>query len=423
MSDDRGAFFRQSTWMLVATIGGSAFMFLVQFIAQRYMPKDPVSDETQFSLFMALLNALAQMAIPALGLQTVFAQQAGAATTEERHRELVGTVRGVLKALFAVWLLFALLALVFQKRLLVIYNIPNPAALWFTVCAAFLAMATPVFGGLLQGRQDFFWFGWNSIFNGVGRLTAVVILVVVLGFEAAGAMAGVFAGLIASFVLFTWRTQPSWRGAAAPVKWWSWLRRVIPLTIGLGTFTYLLTHDPIVVQAAFKNSGGYNAARIVGTALVFLTTPLSAVMFPKIARSHALSEKSNVLMQALGAAGLLGALAALACTFFPELPLRVMSGNKFIDSAPLVPWFAWCMLPLAVANVLMNNLFARERYAVVPWLLAVAIGYGITLEYRHASFLQVIQTLGFFGVLLVGVCVVFTLLTPTQRTTASQQAN
>jgi hypothetical protein len=55
---------------------------------------------------------------------------------------------------------------------------------------------------------------------------------------------------------------------------------------------------------------------------------------------------------------------------------------------------------------------ARERYAAVPWLVLVAIGYGIALQYHHDSFTAVIKTLGVFGLLLVAVCVVFTVWTP-----------
>jgi O-antigen/teichoic acid export membrane protein len=417
VKEDRHAFFRQSSWMMLATIAGSGFMFLVQIIAQR-MPKDAITGETEYSLFAALLNALAQMSIPALGLQTVFAQQAGAATTPQLQRELASTVRGVVKVLFAIWVLMFVLALLFQQRLLTQYKIANSAALWFTIGAVLCSLLTPVFGGLMQGRQDFVWFGWNTMFNGFSRFAAVLVLVVFLGFQAAGAITGVFAGLVMSLAVFAWRTNLIWRGEAAPVKWREWLSNVVPLTLGLGTFQFMLTRDPIVVQREFVDAGGYNAARLVGVALVLINTPIALVMFPKIARSHALSEKSNVLAQALGAVGVIGALSALACTLFPKLPLLVMSGQKFIASANLVPWIAWCMLPLGVANVLMNNLFARKQYAVVPWLLAVAIGYGVALEYRHATFLQVMQTLGIFSVLLAAVCVVFTLRAPSARPTS-----
>ena len=400
--------------MLMATLVGGAFMFLVQVAAQRYMPRH--GAESQFGQFMALMNALAQMAIPALGLQTVFAQQAGATVTDQQKRELAGTVRGVINVLFVLWLVVVVLAQIFERRLVANYNIENPTALWFAVDAALLAMISPIFGGVLQGRQDFVWYGWIAILNGAGRLVAVIVLIVLLHCEAAGAMAGVLGGLFLSLWFYGWRTRGAWSGETAPIQWKPWIKRVVPLTVALGAYTYMLTHDPIVVQRVFAETSGYNAARVVGVALVFLTTPLAAVMFPKIARSHALSEKTNVLIQALGATGLIGALAAVACMLVPELPLRMISGQTYLSSAPLVPWFAWCMLPLAIANVLINNLLARQRFAVVPWLLAIAVGYTVTLNYIHPSYVAVIQTLGVFSTLLVVVCVVFTLLAPRQVT-------
>jgi O-antigen/teichoic acid export membrane protein len=412
VKESRFTFFRQSGWMLFATLGGGAFMFLVQFAAQRYLPENPQTHETQLGVFLTLRNALAQMAIPALGLQTVFAHQAVAAVTEEKKRELAATVRGVAKVLLAIWLCLLLLAFLFQQQLLVSYKVSNPAALWLTLSAALVAMLSPIFAGLLQGRQDFFWFGWAAILGGFTCFAATLVLVVGLHFEAAGIMAALFASTSMGLLIYAWRTQSFWRERPSSFKWMDWLRRVVPLTLGLATFTYVFTQDMLVVQQYFTNTDGYGAARTVGAALVFLTTPLGAVLFPKVVRSHALSEKTTVLGQALGATGLIGVCAALACTAFPELPLRVLSKERFIGSAALVPWFAWCMLPLAVANVLTNNLLARERYAAVPWLVAVAAGYGLTLRYTHTSPLAVIQTLGVFGVLLVLVCVVFTVRQP-----------
>ena len=411
MKEGRFTFFRQSGWMLIATVTSGAFMTLVQAAAQQ-MPKNPVTGNTEYGVFSALINALAQLAIPALGLQTVFAQQAVAATDDAKRAALVGTVRGVVKVLAVFWIVIALLAVIFRERLLTDYKIINPLALWMTLAVALVSILNPVFAGLLQGRQNFLWFGWATILNGVGRFAAVAVLVVWLHKQAAGAMAGVLAGSILTLGIFIWKTSAEWRGPAAPFDWGGWLRKVIPLTLGLASFTYMFTQDMITVQKFFAtNTDDYGAARIVGTALVFLTAPLAAVMFPKIVRSAALSEKSTVLAQALGATGFIGACAALACTFLPELPLRVLR-SQFIDSAWLVPYFAWGMLPLAIANVLINNLLARQRFEAVPWIVAVAAAYGITLRYSHASFTGVIKTLGLFGLLLVAVCVVSTIRQP-----------
>ena len=131
-------------------------------------------------------------------------------------------------------------------------------------------------------------------------------------------------------------------------------------------------------------------------------------MFPKLVRSAATAQKTDVLKQVLGITLLLGGLAALGCTIMPSLPLRLIYKKEIVDIAtPLVPWFGWCMLPLTLSNVLINSLMARGRFAAVPWLVLVAIGYGVSLYFHHDSFKTVIGTLGIFGLLMVGVCVLF----------------
>ena len=118
---------------------------------------------------------------------------------------------------------------------------------------------------------------------------------------------------------------------------------------------------------------------MIGRALMFLVAPMTMVMFPKIVQAAARAEKTDVLAQAIGATALLGGGAALFCTFFGDIPLRIVQGAKYIAAAPLIPWFTWCMLPLTVSNVLVNNLMARQRYGMVPWLVGVAAAYCGTL--------------------------------------------
>ena len=104
---------------------------------------------------------------------------------------------------------------------------------------------------------------------------------------------------------------------------------------------------------------------------------------------------------------------------FPALPLKILYSDAFLTIQPLVPWFAWCMLPLTLANVLVNNLLARGRFQVVPWLVGVALSYGGTLAWlgysgrlvqmeQLAAFRLVIQILGAFSLILLAVGAWFT---------------
>ena len=207
-----------------------------------------------------------------------------------------------------------------------------------------------------------------------------------------------------------WFSRDCFRGAAAPMNWPAWLARVVPLTLGLGVSTFMLGADMIFVRRFFPpaQTGYYAAPGMIGRALFYFTAPLTQVMFPKIARSKALGEETSALKLTLVLTALAAGGAALGCTLFPSLPVRLIYDKSFLAiSSPLVPWFTWCMVPLTLSTVLINNLMARSRFAAVPWLLAVAVSYGLTLYFRHDTFKSVILTVGLFGLILFGVCVWF----------------
>ena len=194
-----------------------------------------------------------------------------------------------------------------------------------------------------------------------------------------------------------------------------------------------MTVDMIVVRSIFgaDQTGFYSAAGVLGRALAYFTTPMALVMFPKIVQSAARAERTDVLVQALGVTALLGGAGALFCTLFPSVPLRIMYDESFLIIKPLVPWFAWCVLPLTLANVLINNLLARSRFGVVPWLVALALGYAAALILiagklnsgdNLAAFKTIVRVLGSFGLLALLISVWFTWRTTEHGTEPSRTA-
>jgi O-antigen/teichoic acid export membrane protein len=412
-------FFRQSGWMMFASTASGALMWAVHPIVTRAMPKE------EYGVFTTLLQVVTLMAIPAGGLQPVIARQQAAAITEQQQRVVASEFRAVVKAIFFIWLAMAAAAGVFWPQALAGLKIVNPAALAMTVMIGLAAMWMPLVMGILQGRQNFLWLGWTSILNGVGRFSLICIIVLIFHGWAAGAMGAVFLGMAALIVIGGWQVRDVWKIEGTQVQWKNWLARVIPLTLGLGAAQFMLGADMIFTQKFFpaEQTGLYAVAGTIGRALIFFTQPLTLVMFPKLARSAATGEKSHALALALGATIFAGGCAAIACTLFPSLPLLIMGGKKYLVAAPLVPWFAWCMLPLTLAFVLVNSLMARAKFAAVPWLVLVAVGYAITLSavgqhfgtlagtqpgFCEAGFRAMIQTLGIFNLLLLGVCAWFT---------------
>ncbi len=328
--------------------------------------------------------------------------------------------RAVWKVLFFAWLLIAVAAGIAAPQILTALKIHNPAALGVTVAISLAALWMPLVSGMLQGQQNFFWLGWTNILNGVGRLGLIALIILVFHGWAAGAMTAVFVGMVVVIIIGCWQVREVWKIETTRVEWKNWLGRVVPLTLGLGAAQFMLSADMIFTQKFFPadQTGFYAAAGMIGRALVFFTQPLTLVMFPKIARSSATGEKSHALVLALGATVFAGACAAIACTLLPWLPLRIIYDKSYLVAAPLVPWFAWCMLPLTLSFVLVNSLMACSKFRSVPWLVLVAVAYAVTLSFvgqrassladTQAGLRMMIQTLGVFNLVLFGVCAWFT---------------
>jgi hypothetical protein len=78
----------------------------------------------------------------------------------------------------------------------------------------------------------------------------------------------------------------------------------------------------------------------------------------------------------------------------------------------ILPWYAWGMLPLAVANVLINHLLAHAHFRVVPALVLLAGVYAFALTQFHGSFVAVLQTFGASNVALLAIAAWFTWRAP-----------
>lgn len=407
------SFFRQSGWMVMATTLSGVFMYAVHFPAISRL------SESEYGVFTTLLTILNIMLIPALGLQTVFTQQSAAALREEERRKLAGTVRAVLCLTFFIWLAVGLPVVFWSPQISAWLNISRPAALGLTVLVGLPMLWQPIVLGLLQGSQNFLWLGWAAILNAAGRFTLAALLIYVFHGRSASLMAAALFGLTVGLSLGAWHSRAMWRKPRAPFEWQWWWRRIVPLTLGLGSAQFIFSADMLVVRALFDKdaTGLYGAAGTIGRGLVTFTAPVVAVMFPKIVRSAALSEKTDVLAKGLLATAFLGAVGALACTLFPTLPIKIANKPSYLPIVPLIRWFAWCMVPLAVANVVIGNLLARDRFSVVPWLILVAAGYGGCLclagDYllslpTFTAFKRVVQMLGLFNLLLLLVAITFT---------------
>ncbi len=399
------AFFRQSGWLMIAAIAGGALTWGVHFLNKAI----PDSEYATFGVLLMVAGCL-----PTMPLQMMFAQQSALAVATGRERQLSGLIRLACLLSFIVWALGAAAIFLFRKQIAAGWHLPNELGLWVTVALLLVSLWTPMFAGLLQGRQDFFWMGWISILGGVVRLAGAVFFVIALHLGAAGMMAGALIGVSITVLIPVWRTRDWWQLKPERFDGKNLLRQVLPLLFGFGACQFMFTSDTMFATAYFSGEQmkPYVVAGTLSRALLWLVLPMAAVMFPKLVQSRAKSEKTNLFNLVVLGTAVLSICGAAGLWLVGPLVVRfVAHAGDVASTMKLIPWYAGAMVPLALANVMVNDLLARARFGVVPFMVLLAAAYGFTLPWmlnHYPGRIEVVlQTLGAFNLLLFAICAWF----------------
>jgi O-antigen/teichoic acid export membrane protein len=389
-------FFRQSGWLMIANITGGFMSLGVHFLSNRV-------DQTQYAVFGTLL--MLTSCLPAIPLQMLYAQQTASALALGRERELSWTIRLGVLLTTALWLLAAIPVFIYQHEIADRWQLPDVRVLWITLTTILLGLWNPIFGGALQGRQDFLWMGGSAISMGACRLLVAALLVLGLQSGATGMMIGALAGVAASTAIAIWRTRDLWMRPVQRFPGKALLRHAIPLVLGFWAFQFMFTSDQMFAQTFFAGKDGaghYYAAGTLSRALLWLVLPLAAVMFPKLVHSRASSQKSNLLGLVVLGTALLSIVGGACLYLVSPLVVKIVYPDDYITATvALLPWYLLAMVPLALANVLINDLLASDEFKIVPVLVILVVVYGFTLPYVM-NHVQKAPVVGAFNLLLLG---------------------
>jgi O-antigen/teichoic acid export membrane protein len=401
------AFFRQSGWLIMTAVAAGFLTYLVHFL-------NKVINPAEYTAFGVLLTLVA--CLPVGPLQMVFTQQSALAIASGRMHQLSALIRQTFIWILILWVLGAGAVLYFQNSIVAGWQLPGAFSLWVTVILVPLSLWVPVFCGVLQGRQDFFWLGWSTVLGGGGRLAGAALLVFLFHLGATGMMMGVLIGALLGLAISVWRTRDLWMLPAEKFGWMSLLREAMPMMFGCGACQFLFTSDTMFAKPYFTDDQmkPYVIAGTLARAILWLVMPLATVMFPKLVQTRVKSEKHSNLfgLVVLGTAVLSICGAVGLWVVGPYVIKIVAHGSDVPGTMALIPWYAGAMVPLAMANVLVNDLLARGRFRVVPFMVLLAVIYCITLPLMLSHFPGhielVLQILGVFNVLLFGLCALFT---------------
>jgi hypothetical protein len=236
------AFFRQSGWLMIATIiAGIMAMACIRW---------PKNSPVRIQHFRD--DADGDVVHPDDAAANGFRAANRRALATNRGRQLAGMIRMGWLWTLILWAAAALVVLVFQNQIAERWQLTSLDVLWVTLAVVLMNLWMPLFSGVLQGRQDFFWLGWASIISGGGRVAvAVADCAGVEHGGATGMMFGAFAGLGAWAGIAIWRSRDLWLAKPERFDGRGLFKQVAPLMLGFGACQFLFTTDTMLRRRFF----------------------------------------------------------------------------------------------------------------------------------------------------------------------------
>lgn len=269
--------------------------------------------------------------------------------------------------------------------------------------------------GILQGEQR--WGALSGIYLGVGlgRLAAAGIAMLVSP-TAFAAMVGVAVGawvpaVVGALALGHLRRGVDRRAAAGSR---AILREVGANSHALLAFFALSNVDVVVARVVLDDhvAGLYAGGLILSKAVLFLPQFVVVIAFPSMASSR---ERHNMYLKGLLVVATIGVLASLGALLLSDLAVTFVGGPAYQEIEPLVGLFAGLGMVLAMIQLMVYEVVARQHRASVwvIWLGFAAVAGTAAYVASEASLLVSVATVD----LVVLLALVVTSLLPAKPVT------
>ncbi len=345
-----------------------------------------------YGVFAALISLLTILSVPSSALTTAATKFTAGYKGEGNTGKIKTLFLILFKYLFVAGIITFAFITIFSSQIAKFLNISDLTSVILIGLSFLIIFPQTALNGLLQGMQSFTFISLNSIFSAVVKLIAGLGLVY-LGFSVNGALMGFILALFLPFLASVFILKSYFSGDSGSIDWKSFLKYTPVAALTLLGLTFLITNDIILVKHYFStfDAGIYSSLSLVGRVILFVSSPISVVMFPLIAERYS-SKKSyyHYLFYSIS----LVTLASLSVTvfyfLFPEFSVNFFFGKKFLEAAPYLGFFGIFITLYSICNILVSFFLSVRKTKVAIFLIAAAALQWLLISLFHNNFWEVI---------------------------------
>jgi len=400
------SFFLSIMLVFLGTLVANSFHLVYQVIAAHNL------SAGDFAAVNSLLSVLSLIAVPAGTLQTAVVAQTAAARARNLGLPQIRAVFGEYMRL-AFWAGALTFAVFFFSgaQIQSFLQLSSISSVRFLAAMMFLSWISPVALGMLQGLEMFGWFCSANCAAGVVKVASVVLFIF-LGAGVPGVLFSVCLSLIATVAVaqsafgFLKKEKPD---LELQKEASSSLRQIfssylLPVSLSLFLFTFLVTADMIFVKSFFPpaEAGIYSFAQMAGKIFLFLPSAVPLVMLPKTSGMAAVKADSGIILgKSIIMTVLISAAGAGIFNLIPGLFLKLLTGASGHSVIILGRFFSLSMSLFAVVYVFIIYFIAIQDFRFIKFLVLSAVVQAAAFVFFHASLINIQQIMCLNAFILV----------------------
>ncbi len=356
--------FRGSLILFILINFGNIINYLYQVIMARMLgPSD-------YGVLAVLISFTYIFAIPTLAIQTAVSKKIAIFNFKKDYGKMNGLFFSFLKKLFVfsiiIFIIFVILSFFIVK--------PLNISFWLLILTGILIITSfiyPLASGSLQGMKKFSALGWNTLLIFLIKLIFAIILVF-FGFKVYGAILGFILGIILGFILALPFIKEIINAKADSDGTKIFNKENILIFSAMLVFVFIYSIDVILARVFFPSeiTGKYAVISTIGKMILFSTMSIGTAMFPISAERHyAKTKTSGIIKKASLYVFILCAAAVILFIIFPELIIKLLFGNQYLETAKLLPYLGIAFSFIAFFNILILYRISKDEFNLLHLFL------------------------------------------------------
>ena len=271
-------------------------------------------------------------------------------------------------------------------------NVPDTTSIVLLGLGILISFAGVAESALIQAKQAFAWYGGAVTFATLVKILLSVCLVW-LGYGINGALTALCATGLVMWAGFYFGARRYRRATPTVDSHKFKLNDVLPILAATIAFTVMTQLDLVLVRHYFSShdAGIYAAAATLGKSVLYLPAAITMVLFSMVAEKHSRNEHStDLLIQAVTLVGLLSGGAAVFFLVTAKWLILFFYGPAYVESAAILQYFGFAMLPMALVMVAEHFLLARGQILFVYLFVLIAPLQITAVHFFHHDLLDVV---------------------------------